>query len=229
MSTVSMRQTSWKCAHEQFEHALSQMNISFELAFRHRRFQDRAEAIAEACACAWKAWYGLVKRGKDPVAVGVSGIARYAVRHVLKGRKIGNRVVGRGSMDVYHWRAQQARGFRVIPYADVELTEELQGVNWKDFLASSDKLTPADQAIFRIDFDAWLSTLSERKRRTAELLAAGHETGLVARMIGVTPAAVSMARPLLAASWRQFQGEEPGIPGQKRSHDSPKPTSRIPV
>jgi hypothetical protein len=201
------------------------MNVTFQLAFGHRRFQDCAEAIAEACACAWKAWYGLVKRGKDPIAVGVSGIARYAIKHVLQGRKIGNPVVGRGCMDVYHWRAQQTRGFRVIPYAEVELTGESQGVSWQDWLASSNKLTPADQAIFRLDFDAWLSTLTLRKRRMAAYLAAGHETSVVARMLGVTAAAVSQARPSLAVSWQQFQGDEPGISGRKRP--SKPPTGQI--
>ena len=132
-------------------------------------------------------------------------------------------------MDVYHWRAQQARGFRVIPYADVELTGESQRVSWQDWLASSNKFTPADQAIFRLDFDAWLSTLTDRKRRMAAYLAAGHETGVVARMLGVTAAAVSQSRPLLAASWRQFQGEEPGISERKRSSRSPHRTNLIPA
>jgi len=227
MSRVRRVEISWSESHRQFHDALPQMNVTFQLAFGRRRFQDCAEAIAEACACAWKAWYGLVKRGKDPIAVGVSGIARYAIKHVLKGRKIGNPVAGRGCMDVYHWRAQQAQGFRVIPYADVEWTGESQGVGWQEWLASSNKLTPADQAIFRLDFDAWLSTLSERKRRTAELLAAGHETGVVAKMLGVTPGAISQARPSLAVSWQQFQGDEPNISERKRSSCSPRQTNMI--
>jgi hypothetical protein len=41
----------------------------------------------------------------------------------------------------------------------------------------------------------------------AELLAEGHETGVVARMLDVTPAAVSQSRTWLEASWRAFQGE----------------------
>ena len=41
----------------------------------------------------------------------------------------------------------------------------------------------------------------------AELLAQGHETGVVARMLGVTPGAVSQARTWLSASWERFQGE----------------------
>ncbi|MEJ7640434.1 MAG: hypothetical protein WKF75_21310 [Singulisphaera sp.] len=66
---------SMTLAHAQFEAALPAITSTARYAFRRRRHQDRAEAVAEAQACAWKAWRGLVERGKDPVAVGVSGIA----------------------------------------------------------------------------------------------------------------------------------------------------------
>jgi hypothetical protein len=39
------------------------------------------------------------------------------------------------------------------------------------------------------------------------LLAAGHTTGGVAGLLGVTPGAVSQARARLMASWLAFQGE----------------------
>ena len=35
----------------------------------------RAEALADARAAAWHAWHGLLRRGLDPVAIGVTGIA----------------------------------------------------------------------------------------------------------------------------------------------------------
>jgi hypothetical protein len=41
----------------------------------------------------------------------------------------------------------------------------------------------------------------------AELLAEGHETGAVAKLLAVTPAAVSQSRSWLEASWIGFQGE----------------------
>ncbi len=52
MSQVRRVEMSWTEAHRQFQDALPQMITSFQFAFRHRRFHDRMEAVAEACACA---------------------------------------------------------------------------------------------------------------------------------------------------------------------------------
>ena len=88
-------------AHQQFEIALPAIMTAAEFAFRRRRRQDREEAIAEVRAAAWSAWHGLLERGKDPLAVGVWGIANNACRYVRNGRRIGNRNCGRGRMDVH--------------------------------------------------------------------------------------------------------------------------------
>jgi hypothetical protein len=48
--------------------------------------------------------------------------------------------------------------------------------------------------------------MPEKKRRVAVLLAEGHEPGLVARIVGLSPAHVSQLRHELEASWRAFQG-----------------------
>ena len=229
MSPVHPPAISWFEAHQQFLEALPQMTATFRFAFRHRRYHDRMDAVAEACGCAWKAWFGLVQRGKDPVAVGVSWIAGFALKHALKGRRIGNPHCGRGAMDIFHPRAQRATGVGVISDFDVERSEEFEEACWKARISSNNRYTPADEAIFRIDFERWLTTLTERKRRMAELLAAGHETSVVANILGVTPAAVSQARPWLADSWRKFQGEAPGIPGRKRSRYAPRQTKMIPA
>jgi hypothetical protein len=73
-------------------------------------------------------------------------------------------------------------------------------------LACDRRLGPADEAAFRLDFAAWLAGLPEKKRRVAELLAEGDEPGLVARLVGVSPARVSQLRAELAGSWEAFQG-----------------------
>jgi hypothetical protein len=62
-------------------------------------------------------------------------------------------------------------------------------------------------ATFRLDFAAWLEGLPEIKRQFAELLALGHETGVAARMLGVSAGAVSQTRSWLEASWKAFQGQ----------------------
>jgi hypothetical protein len=209
MAQVHRVEISLAEAHRQFQDALPQMTATFQFAFRHRRFHDRMEAVAEASACAWKAWRGLIDRGKDPRVVGIHGIAGFALRHTFKGRRIGNPNCGRGAMDVLNPRAQRATGVQVIAAADVEQARDSKESGWRERIASTNRFTPADEAAFRIDFGSWLSGLPDRRRRTVELLAAGHGTKSVAEQLGVTPAAVSMTRPRLAASWCRFQGGMP--------------------
>ncbi len=212
-----MSAASMTLAHRQFEAALPAITSTARYAFRRRRYQDRAEAVAEAQACAWKAWRGLVERGKDPVAVGVSGIAGYAVRHVLNGRRIGNRGGGRGGMDVFHFKAQAACGFKVVGLGRDAEREPGRGSDaWKEWLACDNRVGPADEAAFRVDFGSWLAALPGRKRRVAELLAEGHEGVVVARLVGIAPSRVTQLRSELAASWRAFQGQAETDPRQVR-------------
>ena len=198
-----MSALSLAAAQEKFTATLKAVEDAARFAFRRRRRQDREEALAEARAAAWSAWHGLIRKGKDPLAVGVTGIANNAVRNVRQGRRIGNRTCGRGAMDVQHPRVRRALGLRVVAF------EELAGPqvgSWRDWLAEDNRVTPADEAIFHLDYQAWLAGLPEKKRRVAELLAEGHEPGLVARVLGVSPPRVTQLRHELEASWRAFQG-----------------------
>ena len=77
---------------------------------------------------------------------------------------------------------------------------------WKQWLACDNRVDPADEAAFRLDFEGWLAGLPGRKRRVAELLAEGHEGVVVARLAGIAPSRVTQLRSELAASWRAFQG-----------------------
>ena len=198
-----MSAMSLVAAQEKFMATMKAVEEAARYAFRRRRRQDREEAVAEARAAAWSAWRGLIRKGKDPVEVGVTGIANNAVRNVRQGRRIGNRTCGRGAMDIQHPRVRRALGLRVVSF------EELAGPHvgsWRDWLAEDNRVTPADEAIFHLDYQAWLAGLAEPKRRVAELLAEGHEPGLVARVLGVSPPRVTQLRHELEASWRAFQG-----------------------
>ena len=86
-------------AQEQFTATLKAVEVAARFAFRRRRRQDREEAVAEATAAAWSAWHGLIRKGKDPLAVGVTGIANNAIRYVRNGRRVGNTTCGRGAME----------------------------------------------------------------------------------------------------------------------------------
>ena len=64
-----------------------------------------------------------------------------------------------------------------------------------------------DQACFRIDFPAWLSTLSGRDRRIALDLMAGEKTTDVSAKHGRSPGRISQMRRLFHQNWLHFHGE----------------------
>jgi hypothetical protein len=201
-------------AQEQFTACLPAVETAARFAFRRRirlRRQDYEEARAEAFAAAWSAWIGLLRKGKNPIQVGVHGIANNVIRHVKNGRRIGNLHRGRSARDVHHRKAQTAGGYTIQSLDSNGQPAPLTHGGWRDWIAHDNRYTPAEEAAFRIDFAAWLASLPQRRRQTAELLAQGYGTFEVARCIGVTPAAVSQARCWLEKSWRAFQGESPTV------------------
>ena len=79
-------------AQQQFTDHLSAVEDAARYAFRGRRRQDREEALAEATASAWSAWYGLIRKGKDPLAVGVTGSDDPRQRGPGADQQVGQRV-----------------------------------------------------------------------------------------------------------------------------------------
>ena len=209
MSTASLI-----AAQEQFTARLPAVENAVRWAFRRRfrlRSHEYEEVLAEAVAACWSSWVGLLSRGKDPVEIGVHGIANNAIRYVRNGRKVANRSGGRSAMDVHHRKAQAACGFKIEGLDDNGQPAGETAGEWRDWIATGNRCTPADQAAFRLDFAAWLANLPERRRRTAELLGEGFGTLEVAKSLGITAAAVSQARTWLERSWGKFQGESPAV------------------
>jgi hypothetical protein len=207
-----MSALSLSAAQREFTNHLAAVETAARFAFRRRfrmRRQDFDEALAETLAAAWTAWVGLLSRGKDPVQIGVHGIANNAVRYVRNGRRVANRSCGRSAMDVNNRKAQAACGYRLKSLDGNGQPADKTVGGWQDWIVGNNRCTPADEAVFRLDFTAWLASLPERRRRTAELLGEGHGTGEVARAVGISAAAVSQARVWLERSWRAFQGELP--------------------
>lgn len=209
-AAASLSGASLTSAQQQFTATLKAVEDAARFAFRRLRPQEYEEKLTDARAAAWSAWTGLIRRGKDPLAVGVHGIANNAVRYVRNGRKLGCGSAGRG-MDVYHRKAQAKCGFRLVSLdsGDAAAAGPSCHGEWRDWLVEDNTCTPADQAAFRLDWETWLSRLPERKRRIAELLAEGHEGLVVARAVGCSPGRVSQVRAELEASWREFQGQAP--------------------
>ena len=208
MSVATLSPAGLAAAHVQFEAALPAMDRAFRFLFRRCPRHRRAEALADARAAAWHAWHGLLGRGQDPLAVGVTGIALNAARYVRAGRRLGTGSCGRGAMDLFDRRAQRRGGFHLMSL-DRDSGDGL-GVSpdpWREQLAEDRHVSPADVACFRLDFQSWLAGLPSRNRRVAELLAEGHPTGEVARLVGVSPGRVSQLRLELEESWKSFQAD----------------------
>jgi DNA-directed RNA polymerase specialized sigma24 family protein len=217
-------------ARRQFEAASPAMDRTFRYRLRRCPARRRAEAIATARAVAWAAWHGLLRRGRDPRAVGVHGIAGNAARDVTRGRKFGCGTAGSGALDVYHPRARSRGGFRVISL-DAGAAAPAAGPRkegWRAWLAEDNRVSPADEACFRLDFREWLGRLPERKRAAALLLAEGGTTGEAARALGVTPGAVSQARAWLAKSWGAFQAQAAPCADANRTADGHGPRPPAP-
>jgi hypothetical protein len=204
-SAISLSGAALAAAHEQFLGALPVMENVIRFQLRGLPKRCRAERINDALAACWHAWSGLVRRGKDPVEVGVSGIAANACRYVRGGRCLGTGTVGRGAADVHSPRAQKKHGFGVVSLDQDDETSP--GSAWREWLAQDRRTSPGDAAAFAIDFDRWLAELPERKRAMAALLAEGNATSEVADQLGVTAPAVSIARAWLSSDWARFQGE----------------------
>ena len=186
--------------HREFELLLPKIKEAARFSFRGLNPSDRDEAAADLIAATWSAWSGLIKRGRSPLEVGPIGILRFAFKHVRNGRRVGNPGSGRGRIDLWNHRAQRALGFRLISLASARRQGEL-----RSWVAKDHRSTPADHAVFLIDFEDWLGRLSERRRLSAELLSQGYGTKEVAHQLGVTPGAISQARTELARNWDKFQ------------------------
>jgi hypothetical protein len=159
--------------------------------------EARAEAVQAVLAAALVAYARLVELGKASLAY-PTVLSRYAIAHVRQGRAVGTPI---NSWDVLSPLAQRQRNFtveRLNRFDDVEQT-------WKDMLAEDGKTTPAELAASRIDFAAWLSSLSRRKRRIAQTLGTGETTSRTARRFRLTPGRISQIRSELHASWHRFQ------------------------
>ena len=186
--------------HAGFLAMLPRIQQSARFAFRHLRPEARQEAVQEVLANAWRAYARLAELDKVNLAY-PTVLARYAITQVNEGRQVGNR---RNIAEVLSPRAQRRRGFAVQRLTRFGAEEG----GWKELIVEDRHATPADVVRVRIDFAAWLKTLSRRMRRIAELLAEGHRAVDVARRFQVSRARISQVQRELKYSWQAFIGEQ---------------------
>jgi hypothetical protein len=169
----------------------------FRYAFRRYPYGERHEKIQDATAAAWSAWIGLIKRGVDPVSVGVTGIAANSLRYVRNGRKLGTGTAGRGSMDIFNPKS----GCRTY---SMDQTHDDDRGPWSDWMAADTSASPADQAAMRIDFHDWLGSRSPRDQHIFAKLADGERVTDIAKETGLTSGRISQMRVEARKSWEAF-------------------------
>ena len=165
-------------------------------AFRHVRRVLREDLIAEVIANAFAAFRRLVARGKAALAY-PTVLAKFAVRQVCEGRRLGSRTSGR---DILSPSAQRRFGFSVQPFS--QFSSERQ---WQELVVEDRHVSPAEVAALRIDFATWLKRLKRSQRQMALRLVAGDTTTELASRLGLSMGRISQLRKALRRSWEEFQ------------------------
>ena len=170
---------------------------------RYWHFGDEAcgEAVAEVVAGAFVAYSRLVEQGRAEVAF-ASTLARYAVARQRAGRRVGARLNVR---DVASETCQQRKGVCVRRLDRVDRDGGSSG--WEAVVVEDRRASPADVAATRIDFRAWLGTLSTRDRTVAEFLATGESTRCAARRFKLSAGRISQLRRELCDAWARFTSD----------------------
>ena len=184
---------------ERFLKMLPQLQAQARFAFRQQPPDRRQELIAETLALCWVAFVRLLERGREDM-IYPTPLVQFAIRQARDGRRVGSRL---NVCDVSSAYAQRRKGFRL---QRLDQHDQLSN-EWREVLVEDKTAGPAETAVSRIDFGAWLRSLSGAKRRVAQTLAMGETTQRAARRFRVSPGRISQLRRELEESWDSFQGE----------------------
>ena len=170
------------------------------IAFRAMGPEAREEAMSEVVARCCVDYCRLAELGKEDRAY-PTVLADFAVRQVRSGRRVGTAA---NRNDVCSPGSQRRNGYGLC-YLGTPGDQNSGG--WHEMLVESKQAGPADTAASRIDFDAWLGSLSARDRGIAATLATGETTSRTAQRFSITPGRVSQLRRELQEAWLAFHGE----------------------
>jgi hypothetical protein len=197
--------------HRAFLALVPRIELHARIYFRHLRCRHKREdAVAETLALAWKWFLSLDRRGKDAARF-VTTFASLAALAVRSGRRLCGQLRAK---DVLSAAAQRRHGFRVerLPSSTRTAQENLYAVPhgqerhdaYEERLRDNTVTPVPDQVQFRIDFPAWLSTLTGRERRLIRAMALNERTLDLSRRFGVSPARISQLRREFARGWQRF-------------------------
>jgi len=174
-----------------------------KFAFRRLRGQDYQDCIQETLANALVAFVALVRRGKMSLAF-PTVLAKYAVAQIKDGRRVGSSLNVREVLSPY---AQRLKNFKVERLDRRDKDDENL---WCEILIEDRHAGFAATACARLDIDSWFKSLPCRHRRIAQYLSLGNRTADAARKFKVSSGRISQLRRELAASWKDFTGDNEG-------------------
>ena len=208
--------------HARFLALLPRLELHARVTFRGLRCPGlKEDAVQEVLALCWQWFLRLTERGKDATAF-AGALAGYAARAVRSGRRLCGTERAR---EVLSPVAQRKGGFRVehLPASTHSPHEQLYATPRGQALLDAfeerlrdNTLTPIlDQVVFRLDFPAWLQTLTGREQRLIRALARGERTKDLSQAFEVSPGRISQLRRAFRDAWLRFHGEQ--APGHLRT------------
>jgi hypothetical protein len=199
--------------HARFLAILPRVELHGRIYFRHLGPHRKADALQEMRALAWKWFLRLHERGRDPADF-VTSFATLLARAVNSGRRLAGM---ERSKDVMNPAAQRRHGFQVEPLpASTRVShEELYGPargqqrldTFEERLRDNTVTPVADQVQFRIDWPAWLATLTGRERRLIRAMALNVRTLDLSRRFELSPSRISQLRREFYLDWHRFLGD----------------------
>ena len=187
---------SW---HRRFLLMLPSLRRAANFCFRNLDPLSRQEVINEVVGTCC-AFYGrLVEKGEEERAH-FSTLVKFAAAQFGQGRQLG------GTLNVHDVSARYCQLKTGVHLGRLDEFDADTG-EWREILVEDQKAGPADIAASRIDFAAWLASMSSLRRKIAECLATGESTFDAARRFKVTPGRISQLRREFQASWLAFHGE----------------------
>lgn len=182
--------------------------------FAYIRCADgREDKVAETVALAWRWYVRLARRGKD-----VTQFTMAFIFLVARAVKSGRRLCGQErAKDVMNPFTQRRHGFAVesLPLSTRMPFERVYGGGnsqrkqnvIEERLHDNTVTPPPDQAAFRIDFPAWLESLTSRERRMIRAMMLNERTSDLAKKFEVSPARISQLRRQFHDDWHRFVGD----------------------
>lgn len=190
------RQSVPPCWQSAFVEMLPDIENDARYHLRNLKGEALDEAVQEVVCHACQSFAQLVAQDRAEVATW-STLAKFALKRYREGRRVGGSLNVNDVCSVY---CRRQKGVRVLPLGQWD--DERQ--EWTELLVEDKKSTPSEIAATRIDYPAFLATLSPRNRRLTQRLVAGDSTGEVSRQFGISIGRVSQLRKQLRLAWEKF-------------------------